>query len=82
MLPFGNALGHPSTPPHSGRREAAVAGVLVQNRPVPMKILGVTDRKGISGKPHQLMEYYGITAEHIVEAAEELLKRKNSILRY
>jgi transketolase len=61
---------------------SAVAETLMQTKPVPLRILGVPDRKGISGKPEQLMEYYGITAGHIVVAAESILKMKKAALHW
>ena len=47
---------------------SAVAEVLSQEHPARMKILGVQDSFGESGKPGELMEKYGLTAKHIVEA--------------
>jgi len=54
---------------------SAVAEVLAQNYPVPMEFIGMNDTFGESGKPEELMEKYGMTAGHIVEAALRLLKR-------
>ena len=34
---------------------------------------GVADTFGTSGEPRELMEHFGLTAAHIVEAAMELL---------
>lgn len=56
---------------------SAVAEVLGENCPVPMKRVGIYDRFGESGKPEALLEKYGLTARHLVTAAEELLSRKN-----
>lgn len=47
---------------------SAVAEVLSQEHPARMKILGVQDSFGESGKPGELMEKYGLTAKHIVDA--------------
>ncbi len=55
---------------------SAVAETLVENYPVPMKRIGTMDTFGESGKPDQLLEKYGLTTEAIVDAAEELVKRK------
>ncbi|PAB58763.1 transketolase family protein [Anaeromicrobium sediminis] len=55
---------------------SAVAEVLVENSPVPMKRIGVKDTFGESGKPAQLMEKYGLTAAHIVEAVKDIVKNK------
>lgn len=55
---------------------SAVAEVLVQNHPVPVKMVGIQDKFGRSGKPAQLMEYYGLTAKNIVEKAREAIAMK------
>ena len=38
-----------------------------------LKRIGVRDRFGQSGKPTELMKEYGLTAQDIAEAAEEML---------
>jgi transketolase len=55
---------------------SAVAEVLVENYPVPLKMVGIQDKFGKSGKPAQLMKEYGLTAEDIVEKAKEAIKMK------
>ncbi|MFZ5969476.1 MAG: transketolase family protein [Bacillota bacterium] len=55
---------------------SAVAEVLVEKKPVPMKRVGTVDTFGESGKPNDLMKKYGLTAEHIVEAVKDVLKMK------
>jgi transketolase len=60
----------------TGGLGSAVAEVLSENYPVKMKRIGVQDRFGESGKPEELLEKYGLTASHIVKAAEELLEDK------
>ena len=47
----------------------AVAGLLARNNPVPMRFVAINDTFGQSGKPAQLMQAYGLDAEHIVKAA-------------
>ncbi|MGC9315559.1 MAG: transketolase family protein, partial [bacterium] len=42
---------------------SAVAEVVVENCPVPMKIIGIDDRFGESGTPEELLEHFGLTAE-------------------
>lgn len=54
----------------------AVAEVLVQNYPAPLKMVGVEDKFGKSGKPEKLLEMYGLTAANIVEKAKEVMKMK------
>jgi transketolase len=55
---------------------SAVAELLVTHCAVPMDFVGVRDTFGESGKPEELMNKYGLTAEHIAEKARLLLKRK------
>ena len=56
---------------------SAVAEVLAETCPVPIKRVGTQDVFGKSGKPYELMELYGLTAENIaanVKAAIALKK--------
>jgi transketolase len=59
-----------------GGMGSAVAEVLVEECPVPMKIMGVRDRFGVSGSPEELYEYFSLTCESMVKEAQALLKRK------
>ena len=54
---------------------SAVAEVVCENAPCPVKIIGI-DKFGISGKPDELFELFGLTAENIVKNAEEAIKLK------
>lgn len=54
----------------------AVAEVLVKNHPVPVEMIGIQDTFGESGTPEELAEKYGLTSQHILEAAQKVLKRK------
>ncbi len=54
---------------------AAVAAVVVQNNPVPMRILG-TDHFAPTGDVNWLFEHYGLTPAGIVEAALEVVGAK------
>ena len=56
---------------------SAVAEVLGEELPVPLKRLGVRDRFGESGTPSELLEFFGLTGKHIAMAAHEIVKRKN-----
>jgi transketolase len=60
----------------NGGLGSAVAEVLGEQCPVPLKRLGVRDRFGETGKPQELLEHFGLTAEHIAAAAREITKRK------
>ena len=55
---------------------SAVAEVVSQNCPAPMKIIGVDDLFGVSGNADKLMEHFHLTYPYIAEGARQLLKRK------
>ena len=55
---------------------SAVAEVLVENNPIPMKRIGVRDTFAESGPYLDLLEKYGLSAQHIEAAVEEVIKRK------
>ena len=55
---------------------SAVAEALVEGVIVPLERVGTRDTFGESGKPDQLMEKYGLTAAHIVEAAKKSISRR------
>ncbi len=52
-----------------------IAHLLAKEQPTLMRMVGVKDRFGESGKPHELMEKYGLSANNIVQAAKEAMKR-------
>jgi len=54
----------------------AVAEVLAENCPVPVKRVGIEDKFGTSGDADLLMEVYGLTSENIAKAAREVIKKK------
>ena len=64
-----------STKKHAGMG-SRVAEILAQHHPVPIEFVGVDDRFGQSGDPVELIEYYGMGADAIVEAARRAHKRK------
>lgn len=55
---------------------SAVAEVLGENYPVPIKRVGLKDTFGESGRPAELLAKYGLTANDIVEAVREVIERK------
>lgn len=55
---------------------SAVAEVVAENYPVPVKFIAIMDRFGKSGKPAPLMKEYCLTAEDIVVKAKEAMKMK------
>lgn len=60
----------------NGGLGSAVAEVLVKNLCVPMEMVAVNDSFGQSGKPEQLLEYYGLKDTNIIEAVKRVIKRK------
>jgi transketolase len=54
----------------------AVAEFLSQNYPVPIKMVGINDRFGESGKASELFKALNLTAQDIVRAAKDVLKMK------
>ncbi len=55
----------------------AVAEVLAESAPVPLVRVGVKDAFGTSGDCEGLLRHYGISAENIVGAVKEVLKKKD-----
>jgi transketolase len=55
---------------------SAVAEVLVENHPVPMKRIGVQDTFAESGPYLALLDRYGLSAPHIAAAVREVVARK------
>ncbi|HCX78743.1 MAG: transketolase family protein [Eubacteriales bacterium] len=53
---------------------SAIAEVLGEEQPTHMVRIGVRDTFGESGKPAELLEKYGLTAEAIVQAARKLMQ--------
>jgi len=56
---------------------SAVAQVVVQECPVPMRFIGFQDTYAESGTVEELMEKYGLTAEHVASAAREAVTAKH-----
>lgn len=55
---------------------SAVSEVVVENYPVPLERVGVNDVFGRSGDADLLLKFYGLTAEHVAEAAKKAISRK------
>src|SRR5688572_1727514 len=55
---------------------AAVATTIAGNHPVPIAMVGVQDVFGESGEAEELLEKYGLTAQKIVEAVHDVMKRR------
>lgn len=62
----------------AGGLGSGIARVVAETYPVPMAFVGIQDRYAESGKPQELLEKYGLTAEHIRLAAEKVVKRKQN----
>lgn len=60
----------------TGGLGGAVAEVLSQNYPVPLKIIGVEDRFGESGEPNELLKKFGLTKDAIMKAITQVLRMK------
>jgi transketolase len=54
----------------------SIAGVLSRHLPTPIEMVAVQDTFGESGEPAQLMEKYGLSANHVVAAVEKAMSRK------
>lgn len=52
---------------------SAVAELLSQKHPVPMRLLGINDRFGQSGTPEELLAHYGLDAASIEKAVRALV---------
>lgn len=60
----------------TGGLGSAVSEVVSQSYPVPMKIIGVEDSFGESGKPEELMKKFGLTEDNIKKAVLDVIRRK------
>ena len=56
---------------------SATAKVVAERCPVPMEFVAIQDTYAESGKPDELLEKYGLTADRIVEAARRAIRRKS-----
>lgn len=52
----------------------AVAELLSEKMPTPVKRLGVVDRFGESGAPQELLEHFNLTAETMLQVVHEFIK--------
>ena len=60
----------------SGGLGSAVAMVTARRHPVPINFINLGDKFAESGKPDDLFEKYGLTADRIVEAVRDVKDRK------
>jgi transketolase len=59
-----------------GGMGSAVAEVLSQCYPTPIKMVGVKDKFGESGKPDELQRHLNLTADDIVKTVREIIAKK------
>lgn len=55
---------------------AAVAETVIQNNPVPVKIVGIPDEPAITGTTPEVFNHYGITAENAAKLAVSMVNGK------
>jgi len=60
----------------TGGLGGAVAELLGEHLPTPLKRIGMKDRFGESGEPNELLEHFGLTGPHIAMAVHEVLEHK------
>lgn len=60
----------------NGGLGGAIAELLGEEYPAPLKRLGVRDAYGESGKPEELLHKHGLTAKHIAMAAHHMMDKK------
>jgi len=60
----------------TGGLGGAIAELTAIHHPVPLEMIGIQNQFGQSGAPRELLEHYGLTAPHIVEAALRVMARK------
>lgn len=77
VLKAGEETGHIITvEEHSihGGLGAAVSELIVQSKPIPMRIIGIPDETVITGPSPEVFKHYGLTAEAICKTAEDMLR--------
>lgn len=60
----------------SGGLGGAIAELLAEELPTPIKRIGMVDHFGESGEMNELLEHFGLDAKHIVLAAHNLIEQK------
>lgn len=58
----------------SGGFGGAVAELLSEKKPTPLKRVGIHDRFGESGQPEELLDYFGLTGDKIAIIAKEFIQ--------
>lgn len=65
----------------NGGLGGAIAELLGEEMPVPIRRIGMRDHFGESGEPGELLEHFGLTAKHIMLAAHALMDNRNKHAR-
>lgn len=60
----------------NGGLGGAVAELLAEEMPTPMRRIGMKDQFGESGKPEELLKHFGLTYQNIMLAAHEVVDKK------
>ena len=60
----------------AGGLGGAIAELISENHPVPLKRIGMQDRFGESGSPEELFHHFGLDANHISLAAHHVIELK------
>jgi transketolase len=60
----------------AGGLGGAIAELLGEEHPVPLKRIGMYDRFGESGEPNELLAFFGLDAKHIRLSAHHIMERK------
>ncbi len=60
----------------AGGLGGAIAELLAEECPVPMRRIGMRDRFGESGDPVELLKHFGLDAKHIKLAVHHMVERK------
>jgi transketolase len=60
-----------------GGMGSAITEMLIQDYPIPMRIIGVKDKFGESGKPDELQRHLNLTTDDIVRAVHEVMRKKS-----
>jgi transketolase len=55
---------------------SAVAEVVVESDPVPMRFVAIEDCFGLSGAPDQLLERYGLTKSRVLESVRSVIQER------
>jgi transketolase len=59
-----------------GGMGSAVLEVLARSHPVPVEMIGITDKFGVSGEPDELFKHFNLTSDDIANSVRKVLKRK------